>query len=303
MKLSSLKYLIVEGFKNLWTNRSMSIASIGVLIACLLLTGAAALISVNMNIMIQSITKQNQITVYLENDISALDAVDIGYDIEAIDNIETCKFYSKDEAILEYADDLGELFEEMQDDENPLPHAFIISLSDLSLYNETVKELEKISGIQSISNQQEIARQLTKLRNLIVTIGIWGVVILVLVSLFIVQNTIKMTMYAHRFEISIMKSVGATNAFVRIPFIIEGTLIGLIAAALSLILLMFSYDIILSMLQNIIPSLTNVCIPFEDVAGLVTIAFILAGAVFGSIGATISIRKYLKKEGNELLGW
>ena len=294
MKLSSLKYLIVEGIKNLWTNRSMSLASVGVLTACLVLTGAAALMSINMNIMIESLTEQNEITVYLDDKITALDAVDIGYEIQNIENIDTCKFYSKEEAILEYEDSLGILYGDIEAD-NPLPHAFKISLKDLSLYNDTINKLSKIEGIQSISNQQELARQLTKLRNLIVTIGIWALAILILVSLFIVSNTIKMTMYAHRFEISIMKSVGATNAFVRIPFIIEGMLIGIVAAIFSVILLMFSYDIILSMLQNIV-AFTQVCIPFEDVAAATTLIFIISGALFGAFGATISIR-------NELLGW
>lgn len=301
MKLSSLKYLIIEGFKNIWTNRSMALASVGVLTACLVLTGAAALISIDMNILINSITEQNEVTVYLDDDITALDAIDIGYKIQAVDNIDTCKFYSKEEAILEYEDNLGNLYADIEKD-NPLPHAFKVSLKDLSLYNSTIEKLSNIDGVQDVSNQQDIARQLTKLRNLIVTIGIWTVIILVIVSLFIVQNTIKMTMYSHRFEISIMKSVGATNAFVRVPFIIEGMLIGIVSAIISIILLMFSYDIILSMLKNIV-SLVQVCIPFEDVAIIMTIIFVIAGAIFGSIGASISIRKFLKKEGNELLGW
>ncbi len=300
MSFSGLGYLIKEGFKNVWNNRIMSIASVCVLISCLVLTGSAVLFSMNVSQLVESVGDSNETTVYLDDGLSRIEAVYVGRDIQKLKNIEKAEYYSKDEAIAEYKDMLGEeVFENLKDD-NPLPDAYKVSMDDLSKYDKTVEKILKIKGVDSVSNRSDIARRLTEINNLVQTLSFWIVLALGIISLFIISNTIRATMHNRRFEISIMKSVGATNAFVRIPFVVEGMVIGFIASVISTVALIFLYDGIMNIVSNLIPF---TAMPIMSVIGYVAVTFIIAGIVIGALSGFISIRKYLKKEGNEILGW
>ena len=302
MSFSSFGYLIKEGFKNVWSNRMMSLASVGVLISCLILTGSAIMLSVNVSTIVESVGDSNVTTVYLEDDISELEAVYIGKSISKIDNVTQADFYPKDEAILDYKEILGEeVFANMTGDDNPLPHAYHVVMSDLSLYDQTVQEILKVDGVDSVDSRKDVAEKLTSLNTLITTMSFWIILALAIISLFIISNTIRMTMFSHRFEISIMKSVGATNAFVRIPFVIEGIIIGLTSAVISVGALTVLYDAVIKAVENILP-MTNY-VAFTDVMWYIILAFVGAGVGVGALGSLLSIRKYLKKEGNEILGW
>ena len=302
MNFSTFWYLIREGFKNVWSNRMMSLASACVLISCLVLTGSALMLTINVSTIVESVGDSNVTTVYLEDDISELEAVYIGKSLTKIDNITEATFYPKDEAILAYKDVLGEeVFLNMSGDDNPLPHAYHIVMADLSLYDQTVKEIEKVEGVNSVSSRSDVAEKLTSLNTLITTMSFWIILALAIISLFIISNTIRMTMFSHRFEISIMKSVGATNSFVRIPFVIEGVIIGLTSAVVSIGLITVLYDRVLVAVESILP--LNGYVPFADVVWYIVAAFVGAGVVVGALGSLLSIRKYLKKEGNEILGW
>lgn len=301
MGISGFGYLIKEGVKNVWNNRIMSIASVCVLISCLVLTGSAVLLSMNVARVVESVGDSNETTVYLKDDVSNVEAAYIGRDLEKLSNVSTVEFYSKEDAFKEYEDVLGEeIFANLQGDDNPLPDAYHISMVDLSKYDQTVSQITAIDGVDSVSNRSEIAERLTSINNLVTTVSLWIILALTVISLFIVSNTIRMTMYSRRFEISIMKSVGATNSFVRIPFVIEGMLMGLISAVLSTGLLYFLYNGIMEVITNIIPITP---IPIQNVIAIVAGAFVIAGMLIGALGGFISIRKYLKKEGNEILGW
>ncbi|MBQ4128287.1 MAG: permease-like cell division protein FtsX [Ruminococcus sp.] len=303
MNFSSFGYLIKEGFKNVWSNRIMSLASVGVLISCLILTGSAIMLSINVSTVVESVGESNVTTVYLEDDVSELEAVYIGKSLTKIDNVTSADFYDKDEAILAYKDVLGEeVFVNMTEDNNPLPHAYHIVMADLSLYDQTVEEILKVEGVNSVSSRSDVAEKLTSLNTLVTTMSFWIILALAIISLFIISNTIRMTMFSHRFEISIMKSVGATNSFVRIPFVIEGIIIGLVSAGLSIGALTLLYDAVIKAIKSILP--LDVYVPFEGpVMWTVIIAFVCAGVLVGALGSLLSIRKYLKKEGNEILGW
>lgn len=300
MKLSAIWYLFSEGVKNIWRNLMMSIASVGILILCLVLTGSAVLASMNISSALSAIESQNTFNVYLKDEVQVLEAVQIGEKIKAMDNIAECEFYSKEDAIKKYSQDLGPLFENLQGDKNPLPHSFHIKLKDLSKYKETQEAIEQIEGIDSVSDRSAVAERLTKLDKGVHIIGTLVVIILVVVSLFIVSNTIKITMFSRRFEISIMKSVGATDLFVRIPFIVEGVVLGIISAIIASILLILTYDSIVAYVNQLV-SFAHV--PFEQVSWQVFLSFLCAGILFGLIGGCISIGRYLKKEGGEILGW
>lgn len=294
-------YLAKEGFKNVWNNRIMSIASVCVLVSCLVLTGAASLLSVNVSKVVDSVGQSNETTVYIDDKYSQLEAVYVGKKIEKVDNVASVEFYSKDDAFRHYKDELGdELFALIEKDRNPLPDAFIVVMDDLSLYDETVEKIQQIEGVDSINNRGDFAKKLTEISNLISVISFGIVIALTVISLFIIANTIRATMYSRRYEISIMKSVGATNMFVRIPFLIEGMLIGLISALVATGGLSLLYE---GVAQAISASMPIDYIPLADVIIIIAVAFAVSGILVGFFGSFISIRKYLKKEGNEILGW
>lgn len=295
-------YLVKEGVKNVWSNRIMSIASICVLVSCLVLTGAAALMSLNVSEMVDAVGQNNEITVYIKEDLSQIEAKYVGRDIEKMDNIKEVIFVPSAEALAKYKEQLGDqLFERLGDRKKVLPDAFRVQMLDLSKYDDTVRQIKALQGVDTISDRREFAKKLTKVSNLVNIIAVGVVVALIVISLFIIANTIRATMYSRRFEISIMKSVGATNMFVRMPFLIEGMVIGFISAALSTGALALLYNALVNVLVR--TDLPIDYIPFARVVVPLMLAFIVVGVLVGFFGGFISIRKYLKKEGNEILGW
>ncbi len=303
MKFSSSGYLVREGLKNIWSNRMMSLASVIVLVSCLIITGAAILLSVNVTNLISNIGDDNQINVYLDYDLSDIDSIKLGSQIKKVKNVDECDYYSKDEAIKEYEDKLGDVYPFMQGDDNPLVNAYKVRLKDLSEYKSTIAEIKNIKGVASVSDRGDIARTLTKLNYFVAIVGFWVVLVLGIVTLFIISNTIKMTMYSRRFEISIMKSVGATNAFVRIPFIIEAMTIGLIAGIISSVVLISIYNPIRETAGHTINLIGSSTIPLDDLWFRIVMGLSGAGILIGALGGFISITRYLRKEGGEILGW
>lgn len=304
MRVNGLGYLMKEGIKNIWNNRTMSFASVGVLISCLLLTGAAVLFSYNIDSAMKTLEGNNSVRVYMTQDLPTLSAIKVGEEIKKLDNIEACEFVPKDDAIQQYMDILGDkdgtMLQGMTGKENPLPDAFKVSFKDLSKYKETAAQIQKISGVASINDYSDVAQKLTNLDRMITMVGFWIILLLSLVSLFIISNTIRVTMFSRRVEISIMKSVGATNWFIRVPFIVEGMIIGILSGLISSLILLLLYD-------KMITSITSIMmfspVDIRPLAWSITLAFILAGMLFGAVGGVISISKYLKKEGGEIVGW
>lgn len=295
-------YLVKEGFKNVWSNRIMSIASVCVLVSCLILTGAASLLSINVSEVVDEVGQSNETTVYIKDGVSQLEAVYIGKDIEKVDNVKSATFYSKEDAFKQFKEELGdELFAKIEEDRNPLPDSFIVVMDDLSQYDSTVAAIQKIDGVDTISNRRDFAKKLTDISNLVNMICFWVILALMIISLFIIANTIRATMYSRRFEISIMKSVGATNSFVRMPFLVEGIIIGIISAAISTGGIALLYQGVIGAITA--SSVPITFIPLQNVILPVAVAFVVAGVVIGFFGSLMSIRKYLKMEGNEILGW
>lgn len=297
MSFSSIKYLFKEGAKNVWINRMMSFASIGVLVSCLLLTGAALLFSVNLRDIMDDLQGENIISVYLKQEATEVQAVNMESQLRAIPNIDDCEFISKYDALKQYQDMLGSLFDGLDDDF--LPYSYKITMNDLSLYEDTISQIQGISLVDTVSDRSDAAEKIASLNRLVSSVGMWIVLILSAISVFIISNTIRMTMYSRRLEISIMKSVGATNWFIRVPFIVEGIIIGLIAAFISTVLLKVVYEGAMKAINQIV---TFISIPFENLVLYVLVGFLISGVLFGALGGAISIRKYLKEEGGEIFG-
>ncbi len=277
-------YLVKEGFRNVYANRIMSIASICVLVSCLVMTGAAALFSLNVRNIVDKVEKTNETTVYILKDRSELEAKQIGTQLVAIANVEGVTFISKHVAVEQFKDTLGEQLFNMIKDRDPLNDTYRVSFKDLTKYDETVNQIRQIDGVQSVTDRRSFAHKLATVSSLVNWVSFGIVAALIVVSLFIIANTIRTTMYSRRFEISIMKSVGATNMF---------------AIATGVLALLYHAGV--GVIERI--GLGIQAIPFTSILLPMVLAFIAVGVLVGFFGGFISIRKYLKKEGNEILGW
>ncbi len=300
MKLSSLRYLTREGFRNIWQNRFMSVASVAVLIACLLLTGAAYLVVENVNHAFRWVYGQNVVVVFAETTSTDQQVSALGESLKKLDNISKVEFLSKEDMLKKYGDALPEAtYESMQGENNPLPDSYIVTFEDLALFDQTVSQIEALPAVDEASYDGEIAETLTTVRKIALTIGLWTVLLLLTVSLFIIINTIKLTVYNRRLEIYIMRSVGATGAFIRIPFIIEGMALGLLSAGISFLVVWLLYDKVLQLIP-MSASLFSL-VPFADVWKVLLIGFVIIGTLTGMTGSFIATGKYLHKEGSEKL--
>ena len=352
MKLGSVKYLTSEGFKNAWANRLMTLASIGVLVACMVIIGLAILVSENVAVAIGNLEQQNVIMVYMKdynwalysdkgdasseaassknetssednssseeadkekpdkNGIVSTDYV-IHNDEEAealcdkiskISNVASVEYISSEkglETVKGAMLDGQEEYFNFLDDEfgNPISAAAKVTMVDMALFDNTVKEIEKLDGVDVIQSHGDLADKITAIEKGITVAGFWIIAILMVISLVIVSNTIRVTMYNRKLEISIMKAVGATDAFIRIPFVVEGMLIGIISALISEGLLYFCYRVAT---ETIVSTLgTNDIVQYADMAWLLLAVFLAIGILAGAIGSFIMIGKYLRKEGSE----
>ena len=335
MKLRSFSYLSREGVKNMWANRLMTVASIGVLVACMVLIGLAVLVSLNLDKALGSLEEQNVIRVFFNDKISViygnasedfdfstnkdLKPEDIPDDIFLIHNekeaLQLCERLSKIENVskveyvsaekaLEQIKQNGQIPEGSAeyfnfDDEygNPISCGAIVHLSDMGLFSETLAKIEATEGVDATQSHADIANKINAIKNGITIAGAWIIAILLIISLVIVSNTIRVTMYSRKLEIGIMKAVGATNSFIRLPFIIEGVLIGLISAVISMGILYFCYRVAV---EAICSALVNMeAISFLAVSPIILGIFVAIGVLSGVLGSAIMIRKYLKKEGSE----
>ena len=292
MKLHVLEYLFKEGCRNTWQNRLMALASAGVLICCLLLTGFSYLVFANVDRISQSAYEQNVIAVYLKSECTAEDANEAGRDIRSLPNVEKADFISKEELLQKYADDVVELY---SGDTNPLPDTFIVSMKDLTQFDQTLIDIQNVDGVEEVSYDAGTAEVLTRFRRIVLVFGGSVIVLLLVVSLFIIVNTIKLTVHNRRLEIYIMKSVGATDGFVRFPFVVEGVLVGFVAAVVGYALTGLLYNTMVNNIDFGNPMLE--LIPFSQVWGPLLVYFLVGGVLVGIIGSVISMGKYLRHEG------
>ena len=298
MKLHQFFHLTREGFRNTWQNRLMALASVGVLVCCLMLTGFAYLIYVNVEQVFQNAVEQNVVAVYMKTTASDYMVEKAGQKLEAIDNIEDIRFLSKEEFLAQYSDALTEeTMDSFEGENNPMPDTYIITMKDLSLFRETLREIEAIPGVDEASYDADTAEVLSRVRNVVLAIGGGIIGVLLIVSLFIIVNTIKLTVHNRRLEIYIMKSVGATDGYVRFPFVVEGLLLGVTAGGVGYCLMAALYRVLLDNLHFDNPLFKPV--PFSDQWLPLLIGFLLGGMLVGVCGSAISMSKYLKQEGSE----
>ena len=305
MNGSSLRYLFKEGFRNTWSNRMMSIASICVLMSCLVLIGCASMIFLNIESLLGRIEEENVVMVYIQDGTTDADINAMGDSLKKMDNIKEVEFVSKESAWQEQLDTMEEaqakFFTEISSD-IPLPDAYKVTVNDLSQFDSTVDQIKQLQHIDTIRENKDLAQKLVTIRHGVEVISVVIVAVLLAISVFIIQNTIKLTVYSRRLEISIMKSVGATNGFVRLPFVVEGMILGVISGVISLGLVWAFYEFAINQFGDLISSLGLDALKFSNYALPMLGIFIAIGIVTGVGGALLSMGKYLNKEGSERNG-
>lgn len=299
MKLSGLKYLTKQGFENVWKNRMMAFASFCVLLVSILLVGLSILFYVNINAIIGGIENKNEVIVFLDEDITKEEIAKTQALLERIENIDKIIFYSKDKAFDDMKDSMSEyqeIFDSLGED-NPLVDSFRVKIDDISLTQETVALIGDLDHVYSIRAPFDFVNILTEMRKIITLVATAIIIALTIVSMVIISNTTKASVFARRNEISIMKYVGATNMFIRIPFFVEGMITGMASGLVAMIITWIGYDAVLKLLTEEVNILniigTGSVLPFSDIALKVAVSYILAGAALGALGCVLSIRKHL----------
>lgn len=301
-KSFNLTYLTKEGVRNVWSNRLMSLASVAVLTSCLVLIGCAVMLFVNVDAMLENVEDQNVIMVYLNDDLTEDQINQAGQDIRMIPNVETADFVSKEEAYESQLESLGEdatLLDGLE--ENPMPDSYKVTLSDLVDYDNVLKLLGTVDNVLSVRGNSDLAGQVRQIRKGITYVCLGIIAMLLVVSLFIISNTVRVTMYNRRLEISIMKAVGATNWFIRWPFIIEGIVIGIISSGFSLGFVFGIYQLAMSQLGSIFTLFGASSIKFGPYALPMLGAFIVIGTFAGVFGSIFSMTRYLKEQGGSVV--
>ncbi|SCJ31487.1 Cell division protein FtsX [uncultured Clostridium sp.] len=294
MKINTVNYFIVDALKSIKRNRTISFAAMLTVLITFFIFGTFTLLALNFNKSIEDIASQVEIRVYLNDDIKMVDQREIEVKLNEQSGVKAVTYESKDEAFLNLQDSLAEnkgILEGYDLTNNPLPSSFIVTLDDPSYADVVSKAVEKMSGVESIRNQKEQIEKISSFVNVVQIVGIGLFIIFIGVSVFLIMNTIKLTVYSRRREVGIMKFVGATDWFIRWPFVIEGIIIGSVGAGLSSILLYFAYN---GVFKWIVSSmfLINLVTPAFVLTTMLG-GFILGGVIVGAIGSIAALRKFL----------
>ena len=293
MKINNLGYLFKEGIRGIFLHGFMSFAAICVTVACLLIVGSFSCLVYNVSILVEDLNKTNEILVYVDSELSDAEAKSIGTQINKVDNVLQAKFVSREEALENFiADHEGdEAFSGVV--ASDLRHRFVVTLEDNSRMGQTVAQIERISGVANISASYELAEGFTTLQDVLQIASIAVIGVLLVVSLLIISNTVKLAMYDRRDEIAIMKMVGATNGFIRLPFVVEGFLLGMIGAGAAFGLEWLLYDAMVQRLEEVDTLKLFAFVPFEELLVPMIATFAAAGLFVGIVGSWTSIRKFL----------
>ena len=285
---------MTEAFKNIFSNGWMTIASVFTVMASLLVLGVFMVLSLNLNSIVSDLQGSYEIIAVVDEKTTEDGLIAIGRDLEAIENVSDAALDRKEDRLEDLKADFGDnasLLDRYQDD-NPLRDWYKVTLEDLTRSSETIEKLKKVDGVAKVIQNEDAIGKLVNIANYIKTFSLWIIIALAIVSIFIISNTIKLTVYTRRKEINIMKFVGATDWFIRWPFIIEGILIGLVGSAIAVGIVLLCYHFLLGVVTNL-----NVLFltfkPFTSILPIVLWSSFGLGAVLGGVGSFISVRKHL----------
>ncbi len=302
MKNRNIRYLTHEGIKNIGINRLMSVASVAVLMSCLVIIGFALLLFLNVDSMLKNIESQNVVMAFCEVGASETDVKFTEEQLSSVYNVKSVEFVSKADAYESVVASLGENAEILANIDNSfLPDGFRIIIDDMTIFDDTVNVIRSVETVASVQQNSDLASKFTEIRSAVSYISVGIIIVLFIVSMFIIANTVRITMFSRKLEISIMKAVGATNWFIRWPFLIEGICIGLISSVLSFGVLALLYNLLDGAFTSIFGILGNSIVNFWDYAIIIFVGFVLVSVITGGLGSMISMRKYLKEQGSVVL--
>ena len=294
MKLTNLGYLLKEGIKGIFTHGFMSFAAVCVTVACLLIVGSFSILVYNVNIMVEELNQTNEILAYVDETLSEADAKSVGTKINMVDNVLQSDFIPREQA-------LEEFIEDHQDEEasfggldaTDLRHRFRIVLEDNRLIQETDKNIRAIPGVVKTVAEYEMAQGFSTIQDVLHIVSLGIIAVLLAVSLLIISNTVKLAMYDRKDEIGIMKMVGATNGFIRLPFVVEGFTLGMLGAALAFGLEWVMYDAAVLKISEVDALQLFKFVPFEELLIPMVATFAATGMFVGIVGSWTAIRKFL----------
>ena len=293
MKMNNLGYLLKEGFKGIFLHGFMSFAAVLVTVACLVIVGGFSALVYNVNIMVEDLNKTNEVMAYVDSSLTDAEARSIGTKINQIANVYRADFKTREVALEEFVADhqndpaFGGL---VPDD---LRHRYVIVLENNELMQETVDQIKAVAGIVKVNAAFEMAEGFITLQKVLHIASVAVIVVLLIVSLLIISNTVKLAMYDRKDEISIMKMVGATNGFIRLPFVVEGFVLGMLGATVAFFILWTMYNLLVSRLAEVDTLKLFSFVPFTELLQPMVVTFAAAGLFVGIVGSWTSIRKFM----------
>ena len=293
MKINNIGYLLKEGVRGIFLHGFMSFAAVCVTVACLIIVGSFSILAYNLDVMVNELNQTSEILVYIDSDLSDAEARSIGTKINALSNVLQATFISREEALESFVKDHNgdSAFNGVQ--ASDLRHRYEVTLEDNTLMDQTDAQLQQIPGVAKTNAAYELAQGFTTIQQVLHIVSIAMIAVLLVISLLIISNTVKLAMYDRRDEIFIMKMVGATNGFIRLPFIVEGFSLGMMGAILAFGLEWAGYDALVDKISQVDSLQLFSFVPFENLLLPMVIVFSAAGLFVGIVGSWTSIRKFM----------
>ena len=293
MRITNLGYLIKEGIRGIFKHGFMSFAAVCVTVACLLIVGTFSSLVYNLNIMVSELNKTNEGLAYVDEGMSDAEARSVGTLINRIDNVSKSTFVSREQALEDFIADYEnpDAFEGTEAD--TLEHRFVVVLKDNRKLDDTIVALKNVPGVVDVVAFEELARGFSTIQDILHLLSIVVISVLLVVSLLIISNTVKLAMYDRKEEIAIMKMVGATNGFIRLPFVVEGFCLGMLGAAIAFGLEWLMYDFLVGKIDAMDSLQLFTFVPFAELLWPMIATFAAAGFFVGVIGSWASIRKFM----------
>ena len=293
MKLSRLGYLIKSGFTGIFSHGLMSFATVTITMACLIIMGSFGLLVVNINELVADLEQENEVVAFIDENLTEEEARAVEPLIEAVPNVSGADFVSREQAMADFQDDYDEsMFDSL--DPTVFRHRYVIHLSDISLMSQTKADVEAVDGVADVNAHLDYAAAFVTVRNIISVVSLALIIILIVVSFFIMSNTIRLATFTRREEIAIMRMVGASNGFIRCPFIIEGLILGLVGGLLAFVIEWALYSLLLGRVVGSVASGLISLLPVSVVFWPLFICFLGVGVLVGVVGGSSAIRNYLK---------
>ena len=293
MKINNIGYLLQEGVRGIFLHGFMSFAAVCVTVACLIIVGSFSILAYNLDVMVNDLNQTSEILVYIDSDLSDAEARSIGTKINALSNVLQATFISREEALESFVKDHNgdSAFNGVQ--ASDLRHRYEVTLEDNTLMDQTDAQLQQIPGVAKTNAAYELAQGFTTIQQVLHIVSIAMIAVLLVISLLIISNTVKLAMYDRRNEIAIMKMVGATNGFIRLPFMVEGFTLGMLGAALAFGLEWVLYNALIERVAAVDALQLFNFVSFQELLIPMVVVFAAAGMFVGIVGSWTSIRKFM----------